>query len=144
MLVLLLIGLCLLPEPPLEHPDNPMAMEGLGYGAGLALLFIWGISFDFIFSLPSLLFMPFLLSKVFAVPNASLRRRKFYCMVGGLQVVMLALGGFVLLQDEPFDLATLWGGCLAGGLYLIVGLTSARKLYAYWLADEYYWPEERP
>jgi len=142
LLILLIVGLCLLPEPPLEHPDNPMAMEGAGYGAGLALLFIWGISFDFIFSLPSLVFLPLLLGRILALSDARKRKQKFYGTVASLQAIMPAIASFAFFKDESMDLAVLMGGLLLTGLYLVVGLFSARKLYAYWLADTYYWSEE--
>lgn len=142
LLILLIVGLCLLPEPPLERPDNPMAMEGAGYGAGLALVFIWGISFDFIFSLPSLVFLPLLLGRVLALPDAQQRKRKFYGTVASSQALMPAVASFVVFKDESVGLAVLLGVLLIAGLYLVVGLLSARKLYAYWLADDYYWSEE--
>jgi hypothetical protein len=119
-----------------------MAMEGAGYGAGLALLFIWGISFDFILSLPSLVFLPLLLGRVLALPDAQQRKRNFYGTVASLQAIMPAVASFIVFKDEPVGLAVVMGVLLVAGLYLVVGLFSARKLYAYWLADDYYWPEE--
>ena len=142
ILALLLLVACLVPETPLQKLDNPMAMEGAGQGLGAVVLVIWGFPIDILFSLPQLILVPVFINKPLALPNAALRRRKFYCMVSGLQLVTVVTGGILVFPREYFKLEAFLGFsigfCLVAGLYLAVALVSAKLVYSYWLADEYY------
>lgn len=139
--VVLLLFVCLLPQEPIEHPANEMAMAGAGVGAGLALLLGYGIAWDFICSLPGLVLLPLLIGKILGIPNASHRRRTFYCTIGGLQMLMQVLASYAFLKGELVDLEKIEALCLLVGLHLVAGLGMAKIFYKYWLADAYYWSE---
>ncbi|MGI4863622.1 MAG: hypothetical protein ACRYFZ_06830 [Janthinobacterium lividum] len=137
--VVLLLFLCLLPEPPTEHPANEMAMAGLGWGAALGLIFMGGMGLDFVFSLPGLVLLPLFISKILGQPDAARRRRNFYCLVGGLPLLLQALAGLAFLKIDGPNMEGIESICLLLMLHLAAGLVVAKALYKYWLADEYYW-----
>lgn len=144
VLALLLLAACLYPTEPAEPLADRMAMD-IGDGLGPILIFIGGGLADIFFSLPLLVLLPVFINQPLALPNATQRRRQFYRTVGKLQLGTLAVGSLLFLPRERFEVDAFLGFgvglSLAAGFYLSIALVSARQVYQYWLADEYYWPE---